>query len=273
VIPFVVHPYAREAQPAPVVIAVVPARYNSSRLPGKPLLAIAGRPLIQHVYERAARVAGIGRVIVATDDERIKAAVEAFGGEAVMTSPDHRSGTDRLAEVAARIPGDLVVNVQGDEPLIEPAMIAAALGPFVDSDVQMSTLRRRLDSRDEWRDPNVVKVVVDARGDALYFSRAPIPWGREAQENFASRDTFKHIGLYVYRREFLLRIAALPQTPLEHAEALEQLRVLEHGYRIRTVETTLDSIGVDTPADLARVREWFESAPAAVTPPTATTSA
>jgi 3-deoxy-manno-octulosonate cytidylyltransferase (CMP-KDO synthetase) len=253
-----VHAHARSVQPAPVVVAIIPARFHSTRLPGKPLVPVAGRPLIEHVYRRTSQVPSIHRVMVATDDERIRAAVTAFGGEAMMTRIDHRSGTDRLAEAARDIACDLIVNVQGDEPLIEPAMIASALEPFADPGVRMTTLRRALDSPAELTNPNVVKVVVDARGDALYFSRAPIPWARDAADHFAPGRCFKHIGLYVYRRDFLLTLASLAPTPLEHAEALEQLRVLEHGYRIRTVETTLDSIGVDTPEDLARLREQLE---------------
>jgi 3-deoxy-manno-octulosonate cytidylyltransferase (CMP-KDO synthetase) len=193
-------------------------------------------------------------VIVATDDERIRAAVEAFGGTAVMTSPRHRSGTDRVAEVAEALACDLVVNVQGDEPLLHPAMIAEAVAPFsTDADLQVSTLCRRL-SREEFGDPNVVKVVRDRAGYALYFTRASVPFGRSLPSNFAPETSFKHIGLYVYRRAFLLTLARLAPTPLEQAEALEQLRVLEHGYRIRVVETRHDSTGVDTEEDLEQVR-------------------
>lgn len=257
-LPFPVHALAHPSRTAPAVVAIIPARYQSTRLPGKALAPLAGRPLVEHVYRRAAAVPGIARVLVATDDRRIQTAVEAFGGECVMTDPGHRSGTDRLAEVARTLTCDVIVNVQGDEPLIEPAMIAAALTPMSDPDVRMATLRRRLDESD-LRNPNVVKVVVDRRGDALYFSRAPIPWARDAAGQFAPQSTFKHVGLYVYRRDFLITVAGLSPTPLEQAESLEQLRVLEHGYRIRTVETTLDSIGVDTPDDLARVRARLEA--------------
>jgi 3-deoxy-manno-octulosonate cytidylyltransferase (CMP-KDO synthetase) len=264
---FLVHAHARSDQPAPVVVAIIPARFHSTRLPGKPLVPIDGRPLVEHVYRRAAQVPGISRVLVATDDERIVAAVAAFGGECLMTHADHRSGTDRVAEAARAIPCDIIVNVQGDEPLIAPEMISAALEPFSDPDVCMTTLRRPLDSPEDLRNPHVVKVVVDARGDALYFSRAPIPWGRDVADHFVPGSTFKHIGLYGYRRDFLLALSAWPPTPLELAEALEQLRVLEHGYRIRTVETMLDSIGVDTPEDLARVRAQYETT-SSVAPPT-----
>jgi 3-deoxy-manno-octulosonate cytidylyltransferase (CMP-KDO synthetase) len=235
-----------------LVIAIVPARYQSTRLPGKALADIAGRPMIEHVYRRAAAAASVSRVIVATDDERIAAVVRGFGGDAVMTSPAHQSGTDRLAEVAASLTCDLIVNVQGDEPMLAPETIDAAVAPFASApDLQMSTLRRRIADRAEHENPNVTKVVVDAAGYALYFSRAPIPYTRAGQ---AAAPAWAHIGLYVYRRDTLRRLAALPPTAMERAEALEQLRALEHGIRIRAVETAYASIGVDTPEDLARVR-------------------
>jgi len=202
--------------------------------------------MIEHVYRRASDARGVSQVLVATDDERIAAAVEAFGGMVAMTRRDHRTGTDRLAEVAAALECDLVVNVQGDEPLIAPEMIAEAIDPLTaDPAVTMTTLRRRIESPEDLASRHVVKVVVDRHGDALYFSRAPIP---------SAGPAFKHVGLYAYRRAFLLTFAGLPQTPLEIAESLEQLRALEHGFRIRTVETDYDSIGVDTPEDLERVR-------------------
>jgi 3-deoxy-manno-octulosonate cytidylyltransferase (CMP-KDO synthetase) len=208
--------------------------------------------MIELVYRRAAAARSISSVIVATDDERIRRAVEAFGGAARMTSPTHVSGTDRLAEVAATLTCDLVVNVQGDEPLIEPAMIDEAVAPFAsEPQLEMSTLRRRIEDAAELRNPNVTKVVVDRGGYALYFSRAPIPFVREGSP---AADAWRHVGLYVYRRECLLRLAALPPTAMERSEALEQLRALEHGIRIKAVETAFDSIGVDTPEDLERVR-------------------
>jgi len=211
--------------------------------------------MIEHVYRRACGAAGVDRVLVATDDARIRDAVVAFGGEAVMTRTDHASGTDRLAEVAAGLDCDLVVNVQGDEPMLAPSAIDEALGVFASApDVLMSTLRRPIDDPRDLHDPNVVKVVVDRHGDALYFSRAPIPWARQAADHFAPGPTFKHVGLYVYRRACLLHLASLTPTALEQAEALEQLRALEHGIRIRTVETRHDSIGVDTADDLEAVR-------------------
>ncbi len=210
--------------------------------------------MVQHVYERAARAAGVATVMVATDDQRVFDAVTAFGGRVAMTRPDHPSGTDRLAEVAVSLDCDVIVNVQGDEPLLPPGMITEAIAPFADPTVQMTTLRRPFDDADEAADPNVVKVVVDRQGDALYFSRAPIPYGRSTADHFVAGLASKHIGLYAYRRTFLLHLATLAPTPLEQAESLEQLRVLEHGFRIRVAVTTHDSRGVDTPADLDHVR-------------------
>ncbi|MFQ5960897.1 MAG: 3-deoxy-manno-octulosonate cytidylyltransferase [Candidatus Methylomirabilales bacterium] len=255
-------------------VGVIPARYASSRFPGKALASLCGRPVIQHVYERARRSKTLGRVVVATDDLRIRDAVVAFDGEVQLTGAHHPSGTDRVAEVAVSLSSELVVNIQGDEPLIEPAMIDEAVAPFfVESDLVMGTLCRRIESEDEWRSPHVVKVVRDRQGFALYFSRAPIPYhGGLASEVRGPRSTgqgqgsrhrtsdighrtmyYKHIGLYVYRRDFLLEFARLAPTPLEEREQLEQLRGLEHGYAIRVVETKYDSIGVDTPEDLERI--------------------
>jgi 3-deoxy-manno-octulosonate cytidylyltransferase (CMP-KDO synthetase) len=206
--------------------------------------------MIEHVYRRAAEADAVDAVVVATDDQRIVDAVEAFGGIARMTGSTHRTGTDRIAEVAAELTCDIVVNVQGDEPLIDPAMITAVVAPLrADSSMAMATARRRLTDPDDLRSPHVVKVVTDARGDALYFSRSPIPHGTGT-----TGTAFVHVGLYAFRRDFLLRFAALPQTPLEIAESLEQLRALEHGFRIRTVVTEHHSIGVDTPDDLERAR-------------------
>ncbi len=231
-------------------VAVIPARYASSRFPGKALADIAGRPMIEHVYRRAASARHVDAVIVATDDPRIADAVTRFGGDVRLTRSDHVSGTDRLAEVATLLDCDLVVNVQGDEPLIEPDAIDAAIEPFRDdAALSMSTLCTRFVESDEISNPNAVKVVSDVRGFALYFSRSAIPHPSGRGER-----PFKHLGLYVYRREFLRRIAALEPTPLERTESLEQLRVLENGFSIKVVETTHDSIGVDTPEDLERVR-------------------
>jgi 3-deoxy-manno-octulosonate cytidylyltransferase (CMP-KDO synthetase) len=213
--------------------------------------------MIEHVYRRTAAARSIASVIVATDDERIHRAVQAFGGESRMTSPTHQSGTDRIAEVAATLSCDVVVNVQGDEPLIDPAMIDEAVAPFSgDPSLLMSTLRRRIEDEADRENPNVTKVVVDRDGFALYFSRAPVPFTREAAP---PAPAWRHVGLYVYRRDCLLRLAALPPTDMERAEALEQLRALEYGIRIKAVETQFHSLGVDTPEDLTRVRAMFAS--------------
>jgi 3-deoxy-manno-octulosonate cytidylyltransferase (CMP-KDO synthetase) len=208
--------------------------------------------MIEHVYRRAEQARLVEAVLVATDDERIVQAVRAFGGHVVLTRTDHATGTDRLAEVAGQLAGEIIVNVQGDEPMIDPASIDAAIAPLAASpQVLIATLRRRIDDEADLDNPSVVKVVVDRDGFALYFTRARVPFVRPGH---AEPITWRHIGLYVYRREFLLRLSSLPQTPLERAEGLEQLRALEHGYRICTVETTGDAIGVDTPEDLERVR-------------------
>jgi 3-deoxy-manno-octulosonate cytidylyltransferase (CMP-KDO synthetase) len=239
------------------VVAVIPARYQSTRLPGKALATIDGRPMIEHVYRRAAAARRVHRVLVAADDERIARVVEGFGGVVRMTKQSHESGTDRIAELIANVPCDIVVNVQGDEPLIEPAMIDEVVQPFEsDSSLMMTTVRRRIEGEADLSNPHVTKVVVDNRGYALYFSRAAIPHDRDA----AGVAAYKHIGLYGYRREFLLRWPRLAPTPLERAERLEQLRALEHGIRIMTVETAYDSIGVDTEDDLERVRRFVTAA-------------
>jgi 3-deoxy-manno-octulosonate cytidylyltransferase (CMP-KDO synthetase) len=256
VLHFDVRPVRTPDQQPLRTVAVIPARYQSTRLPGKPLLDLAGLPMIARVYDRVLATPGLAQVLVATDDERVHDAMIRHGGFCRMTRVDHRSGTDRLAEVAESLDCDLIVNVQGDEPLIEPEMIAEAVVPFTfDPTLQMSTICRRLDDECEFHNPNLVKVVVDRDGFALYFSRAPIPYHRGAANRGVPTRALKHIGLYVYRRDTLLRLAALPPTAPEEAESLEQLRALEHGIRIRTVETRHDSIGVDTPEDLARVRQ------------------
>lgn len=219
--------------------------------------------MIRLVYERASRATLVDEVIVATDDERIAAAVREFGGRVEMTATSHETGTDRLAELAARLDSDIIVNVQGDEPLIEPSMIDEAIRPLVDDPaIVMSTLKSRIKSLHDFLSPNVVKVVTDWEGFALYFSRSPLPnfrdkWNDLKDEKFESGKLlcYKHVGLYVYRREFLLQYAQMSPTYLELAEKLEQLRVLENGYRIKVVETEYESIGVDTPADLERVIE------------------
>jgi 3-deoxy-manno-octulosonate cytidylyltransferase (CMP-KDO synthetase) len=214
------------------------------------------------VYRRAAAARGVNAVVVATDDPRIAAVVERFGGIARMTRATHRTGTDRIAEVAAALSCDIVLNVQGDEPLIEPAMIEQVIAPLAsDPGVEMSTVCCAITDPSDHTNPNVVKVVRDSQRRALYFSRAPIPHVRDGQHR-PDPLAYKHIGLYGYRRTFLLKLAALPQTPLERSESLEQLRALEHGYRIVTVETQYDSIGVDTPEDLERARRQLMAVPA-----------
>jgi 3-deoxy-manno-octulosonate cytidylyltransferase (CMP-KDO synthetase) len=244
-------------------VAIIPARYGSTRLPGKPLLEIGGKPMIQHVVERASQAMLVERVLVATDDQRIVDAVHGFGGEAVMTSPDCRSGTDRIAEVVRSLSGvDIVVNVQGDEPLIPPTMIDAAVKPlWEDPLILVGTLVRRIARSEELNDPAVPKVALDRNGRCLFFTRSPIPHGRDIpQEAWLDHHTYyRHIGIYVFRRSFLLRYALLEQTPLERAEQLEQLRILEHGYSIHAAVTEEESMAVDTPADLERVRRIMES--------------
>jgi 3-deoxy-manno-octulosonate cytidylyltransferase (CMP-KDO synthetase) len=230
-------------------VIVIPARYHSTRFPGKPLAKLWGKPLIQHVYERAVQSRQCDRVIVATDDAGIAAAAGRVGAEVAMTRPDHPTGTDRVAEVARGLDCDLVVNVQGDEPLVDPAAIDAAVEPLAaDAAIPMGTLCAPIEETADLADPNVVKAVLDAAGFALYFSRLPIPFVRDGS---AEATRYQHIGLYVYRREFLLKLGDLEPTPLEQAEKLEQLRVLEHGHRIRVVIVPKASPGVDTPADLA----------------------
>jgi len=247
------------------IVAIIPARFGSTRLPGKPLSDIHGKPMIQHVYERAARARSIDRLLVATDDERVAAAVCGFGGEAVMTSPAHASGTDRVAEVVRTLDASIVVNVQGDEPLLDPEEIDTAVDAMTShSAVAMATLSLPLTDPEEMLSPAVVKVVVDAAGDALYFSRSPIPFVRSApgdpegraQAAVARRIARKHVGLYVYRREVLERFASLAPSPLEEAEGLEQLRALHHGIKIRVAPllTSTGGVSVDTAEDLERVR-------------------
>jgi 3-deoxy-manno-octulosonate cytidylyltransferase (CMP-KDO synthetase) len=242
-------------------VAVIPARYQSSRFPGKPLADLDGRPMIEHVYRRAAAAPSLGAAIVATDDARVAQAVEAFGGIAWLTAPGHRSGSDRIAEVAAALTSPVIVNVQGDEPLVQAAMIEEVVAPLLaDPSILMTTLRRRLVDAADHSDPDVVKVVVDRDGFALYFSRSGVPFARHTGAS-GEAGPWKHVGIYGYRREFLLTFASLPPTPLEQTESLEQLRALEHGYRIKTVETTWDCVGVDTPADLEKVRRILAAGP------------
>lgn len=239
------------------ILGVIPARFASSRFPGKALATIAGKPMLQHVYERAVRSRYMLSVIVATDDERIASAARSFGAPVRMTRSDHPTGTDRVAEVASASEADVIVNIQGDEPLIDPDAIDAAVLSLVgDPSVSMATLMKRIEHPEEAENSNVVKVAVDLRGRALYFSRHPLPFSRETS---ARVTRFKHIGLYVYTRELLLSYSDLPVGPLETAEHLEQLRALENGHSIRVVETDYDSLGVDTPEDLERVSKLFDA--------------
>lgn len=239
-------------------VAIIPARYGSTRLPGKVLADIGGHPMVEHVYRRAAAAAGIGRVLVATDDERVADAVAAFGGDVRMTRSGHHSGLDRLAEVAGTLPSEIIVNVQGDEPLVDPLLIEAVVEALAAPSVDIATARCPITTPVELGDPNAVKVVADRSGDALYFSREPIPHRRE-DAGGADPLGFRHVGLYAYRRSCLLALARVEPTPLERSERLEQLRALESGFRIRTVETASAPAGVDTPADLRRVRQLFAS--------------
>lgn len=239
------------------IFGVIPARYASSRFPGKALISIAGKSMLQHVWERALQARYLTEVLIATDDERIRGAAETFGARVVMTGADHASGTDRVAEAASATNAQLVVNIQGDEPLIDPAAIdAAVLGLLEQEDAPMGTLKKRIERAEEVADPNVVKVVTDSDGNALYFSRSPIPFRRDGSEDAPAY--FKHIGLYVYRREFLLGYPDLRIGPLERAERLEQLRALENGFKIHVVETEYESLGIDTREDWERVSELFE---------------
>ncbi|HSV08404.1 MAG TPA: 3-deoxy-manno-octulosonate cytidylyltransferase [Candidatus Binatus sp.] len=247
-------------------VAIIPARYHSTRLPGKALASIGGRPMVCHVVERARRARGIARVIVATDDTRIAEAARGVGGEVTMTRADHPSGTDRVAEVARGLEATIVVNVQGDLPRLDPAMIERAVACLAaDSSLGMATLAAPLFDEAEWRSPHVVKVVVGAGGRALYFSRSPIPHDRDGSRAPGAPLGWRHIGLYAYRRDVLLRLAALPPTPLERREQLEQLRALEHDIAIGVVEWTAAEplIEVDTADDLARARAAMEGRGAA----------
>ncbi len=238
------------------VLAVIPARYASTRLPGKPLVPLGGKPMIQRVWERVRQAQSVSGVIIATDDERIRSAVQAFGGDVAMTRSDHRSGTERVAEAAlARGDAEIIVNVQGDEPLIEPSAIDAAVEAIrEDLEVSVATLAVPIAKAADIMDPNVVKVVLDFDGNALYFSRAPIPWVRDRSGPIHAKH-LKHLGLYVYRRAALLEFATFPQGDLERIEQLEQLRWLENGYRIRVTETEYDSVSVDVPEDIPRVEQ------------------
>ncbi len=254
---------------AMAVIAIIPARFGSSRFPGKPLAVIGGKPMVQHVYESACKAPGLDRVLVATDDERILSAVKNFGGEAVLTSKRHASGTDRLAEVARRIKAEWVANVQGDLPFVRSGTIARTLMPLRrNRSIVMGTAKTAIYHKQEWLNPNVVKVVTDASGFALYFSRAPIPHLRDPAEDARRRRVesssprqtiwgYRHVGVYVYRREFLLKFSRLQPTELEQREKLEQLRALDHGYRIRVTTVNEPSVEVDTPEDLQKAEAYW----------------
>ncbi|MBV9762889.1 MAG: 3-deoxy-manno-octulosonate cytidylyltransferase [Acidobacteriaceae bacterium] len=241
------------------ILGVIPARFASSRFPGKALASVAGKPMVQHVYERASRSRYLHELLVATDDERIAEAARQFGGRVRMTRSDHASGTDRLAEIASSENAALYVNIQGDEPLIDPEAIdAAILAVLGDEAVSMGTLKKRIEDPTDIMNTNVVKVVTNLLGDAIYFSRCPIPYERDGRSGLPL--FFRHIGLYVYRRDFLLQYPDLNVGPLEQAERLEQLRALENGYRIRVAPVEYESLGVDTPEDLERVNQLFAAA-------------
>jgi 3-deoxy-manno-octulosonate cytidylyltransferase (CMP-KDO synthetase) len=240
------------------VVVVIPARYGSTRLPGKPLVSLNGQPMIQRVYERAKSARRVHRVIVATDDDRIVKAVTSFGGEARMTRPDHRTGTERVAEVAAHVEGEVFVNVQGDEPLLDPAAVDTAVAALLEEpQAAVATVATPIKVPGDIMDPNVVKVVLDFDDNALYFSRAPIPWVRDTGSTIQVRH-LKHLGLYVFQREALLEYPTLPQGELERIEQLEQLRWLENGSNIRVAEVEHDAISVDVPEDVARVEKLLQ---------------
>jgi 3-deoxy-manno-octulosonate cytidylyltransferase (CMP-KDO synthetase) len=240
-----------------LAVAIIPARFHSTRLPGKPMALLGGRPMICHVAERTRRARGLARVLVATDDARVEAAVRDAGGEVVMTRADHPSGTDRLAEVVRGLAADIVVNVQGDLPLLDPVMVECLVARMTaEPSLAMATLATPIRDQAEWRSPHVVKVVVGADGRALYFSRSPIPFDRDGTRRGDESLGWRHIGMYAYRRDVLLRLAALPPSPLERREQLEQLRALEQGIAIGVVEWTAAEpvIEVDTPDDLVRAQ-------------------
>lgn len=245
------------------VIGVIPARFASQRLPGKPLVDLLGKPLVQRVYEQAKKATLLDRVIVAADDDRIMQAVQAFGGEAVMTSTNIMSGSDRVAAVAEKIDGEIFVNIQGDEPLIAPEMIDQGIRLLLeDASVLVGTLAKKIETAEEITNPNVVKVVMERNGYALYFSRSPIPHLRDGGEYrrwIESGIYYKHIGLYIFRKSFLEKYALMKESPLERIEKLEQLRIIENGYRIKVEETVFDSIPVDTKEDVEKVKAILKS--------------
>ena len=242
-------------------MAIIPARYASTRFPGKPLAVLGGKTVIQRVYEQVSSL--LDEVYVATDDERILQAVEAFGGRAVMTRSDHKSGTDRIEEAAEKIgsQADVIINVQGDEPFIQPSQIKTLMQLFDAPETQIGTLGKRFENIEGVENPNSPKIVTDNRGFALYFSRSPIPFvrGKERSEWLANYPFLKHLGIYAYRREVLREVTQLPQGNLEKAESLEQLRWLENGYRIRVGLTDVETVGIDTPEDLKRAEEFLNT--------------
>ena len=238
------------------IIGVIPARYNSSRFEGKPLADICGKPMIWWVYQQAKKVKEFSVVFVATDDERIEKVCQDYGIEVLMTASTHKTGTDRVAEVARQVGGDLFVNIQGDEPLIEPKMIQQVIEIFKDESVYFGTLKKEIKDRDAIQDMNTVKVVTDLKGDALYFSRSAIP---SNIKNGKVTRTYKHIGIYAYKRDFLFKYTILPQTELEISESLEQLRAVEHGYKLRVHETEFETIGVDMPEHIAFVEDILKN--------------
>jgi 3-deoxy-manno-octulosonate cytidylyltransferase (CMP-KDO synthetase) len=243
------------------VAIVIPSRYASKRLPGKALLRQTGKYLVEHVYERACRAKLSRQVIVATDDPRIVAAVESFGGRVVLTRRDHPSGSDRVAEVARQLDCDVVINLQGDEPLVDPQSLDALAQILLrDPNAEMATLAVPMDTVEQWQDPNCVKVVCDSRGRALYFSRAAIPYVRDGRPNLSLEPShfLQHLGIYAYRREFLLQLTSLPPHPLEQLEKLEQLRVLAQGYPISVGVVHHTAIGVDTYEDYQRFVETYQ---------------
>lgn len=246
-------------RPSQSVTVVIPARYGSSRFPGKPLAQLGGKPMIQHVYEQAAACRSVNEVLVATDDERIKRAVDQFGGRVVMMTGDYRTGTDRVAGVARMFAGECFVNLQGDEIPLNPELLSDLIDPFLQSGADMGTLKRKMDATDDLQNPAIVKVVSDARGYALYFSRAPIPLVRDdPSRQVVSGLHYIHLGVYIYTKETLLRFAAMGTSPLEDAEKLEQLRALENGICIRVWETPHASLRVDMPEDVPDVVEKLQ---------------
>ena len=240
------------------ILGIIPARYGSTRFPGKPLIDIGGKSMLQRVYEQSLKSSSLKKIIVATDDERIAAHVINFGGEVSLTSQDHQSGTDRCAEVLENEKGDfdIIINIQGDEPFIDPAQIDLLAGCFDSEEIHIATLIKKLEREEDIRNPNIVKAIRNYKNEAIYFSRSPIPYRRNPGADITY---FKHIGIYGYRAGVLLKITKLPVGNLEKAESLEQLRWLENGYRIGVKETTMESISIDTPDDLQYVEKYLKN--------------